>query len=154
MGYTTEFQGQFHVNKTIDEDTKKLINGIASTRRMKRQGLPEKFGVDGEFYYDPYTSNFGQDSDEYVVDYNTPPRTQPGLWLQWIVSDCGNHIHWDGNEKCYSYVEWLQYLIDKILAPRGYELSGYVHYYGEERSDFGTLSVENGKVVNLYRKVI
>ena len=31
-------------------------------------------------------------------------------------------------EKFYYYVEWLRYLIDNILAPRGYILNGDVEY--------------------------
>ncbi len=38
---------------------------------------------------------------------------------------------WNGAEKFYNYVEWLQYLIDKILAPRGYTLNGECQWFGE-----------------------
>jgi len=72
----------------------------------------------------------GQDADPSVTDHNTPPgqlsyggvenefrdryeerqrrieagECQPGLWCQWIPSDDGTAIEWDGGEKFYEYV--------------------------------------------------
>ena len=53
---------------------------------------------------------------------------------------------WDGNEKFYSYIEWLEYLIDKVLAPRGYVVNGEVTWGGEDRRDTGKITVVNNKV--------
>ena len=50
MGYTTNFQGKFKINKPVDLKTAKLFRGISTTRRMKRRGLPKKYGIEGEFY--------------------------------------------------------------------------------------------------------
>ena len=134
MGYTTDFTDQFDINKKLDPKTLKFLTKLATTRRMKRNVDP-KYGVEGEFYVES-TEDFGQDRDNpNIIDYNRPPSTQPSLWLQWIPSEDGLHIQWDGNEKFHHYMEWLQYLIDKILEPKGYIINGTVKYQGEDPSD-------------------
>ena len=137
MGYTTEFKGQFNLNKQLDPETKDFLTRLAHTRRMKRNVDP-KYGVEGEFYAENM-ENFGQNDNSNIIDINRPPSTQPGLWLQWIPTENGLHIVWDGGEKFYHYIEWLQYLVDKILEPRGYRLSGKVQWQGESIDDFGVI---------------
>ena len=143
MGYSTDFSGQFTLDRKLDDETFDLLNGLASTRRMKRN-VDSKYGVDGEFYIGK--GDFGQDEEDNIVDYNTPPRTQPSLWLQWIPTDDREHIEWDGNEKFYSYVEWIEYIINKVLKPKGYVLNGVVEWGGEERSDVGEITITDNVV--------
>ena len=139
MGYSTDFDGEWKLNKPLDGETKTFLTKLANTRRMKRSGLDEKYGIEGEFFV-------GQDSDDSVVDYNRPPCTQPSLWCQWIPNDEGTAIEWDGGEKFYDYIPWIEYLIENILAPRGYVLNGDVSWNGEESSDFGIIRIENNVV--------
>jgi len=147
MGYTTQFHGYFQIDKKLDDDTFNLINGLAKTRRMKRQGLDPKYGEDGEFFFDPADfENNGQTPTEDIVHYNEPPSTQPSMWLKWIVEDDRQTITWSGGEKFYDYVEWIEYLIAKILAPRGYIVNGSVDWFGESRGDTGSIIVEENKV--------
>jgi hypothetical protein len=152
MGYTTEFEGSFQLDRELDDDTYNLLTGLATTRRMKRseytlrEAYPDKdFGIEGEFYCED-TANFGQDDRLGVSNYNEPPCTQPSLWLQWTPSSDRKEIGWDGNEKFYGYVEWLKYIINKILKPRGYKLNGEVEWYGEERTDIGIIQVNDNVV--------
>ena len=147
MGYTTDFAGQFDLDRKLDPETHALLKGLATTRRMGRKGLDPKYGVEGEFYFDPKDGDFGQAHDPSVIDYNAPPKTQPGLWLQWAPTEDGLHLEWDGGEKFYNYVEWLQYLLEKILVPRGYVLNGEVEWQGENSDDFGMIVVENNRIV-------
>lgn len=144
MGYTTDFHGALKLNKQLSEDDKTFLKKLASTRRMARN-VDAKYGVEGEFYVDG-EGMFGQDIEDNVIDHNRPPRTQPSLWLQWVPTEDGWGIEWDGNEKFYNYVEWLEYLIEKILAPRGYVLNGEVEWYGEDREDMGKISVKDNVV--------
>ena len=149
MGYTTDFEGSVKTNKPVDKKTFDLINNLANTRRMKRAGLPVKYGVDGEFYcVDDYNWLESKDSvkEGILVDHNIPPCTQPGLWLQWVMKDDRQTIEWDGGEKFYAYVEWMKYIIDKILAPKGYVVNGTICWSGEEVCDNGKLIVKNNKV--------
>lgn len=152
MGYTTDFVGSFNIDKPLDQSTFDLINGLASTRRMKRKELDKSFGVDGEFYYNPSTKDSGQEQTSDIVDYNTPPSSQPSLWLQWRVEDDMKTIVWDGGEKFYNYVEWMQYLISNILAARGYTVSGEVEWFGEDRADRGLIRIKDNEISTLHAK--
>ena len=69
----------------------------------------------------------------------------PGIWCQWASED-GKSLKWDGNEKFYNYVEWLQYIIDNIVKPKGYVLNGSVEWTGEERGDYGLIEVKDNVV--------
>lgn len=144
MGYTTDFEGRFELNKPLGKNMQKFLTLFNDTRRMKRR-VDEAFGIDGEFFV--FGEGFaGQTKDDSIVDYNKPPETQPGLWQQWVPTQDGTAIEWDGNEKFYCYTEWLVYLIHKILAPNGYVLNGSVTWQGEETGDVGTLSVKDNRV--------
>jgi hypothetical protein len=142
MGYTTTFKNKFILNKVLDNATFIFLRDLNDTRRMRRRGLDAKFGIDGEFY----TGNDEIGVNQKENDHNTPPRTQPGLWCKWTPTDDRMHIEWDGTEKFYDYVKWLEYLISKVLSPRGYVLNGKVKYQGEERSDRGTIEVCDNNV--------
>lgn len=146
MGYTTDFEGQFNLNKKLDEATHKLLKGIAETRRMARN-LPDEYGIEGEFFIDG-KGFAGQDRDDTIINYNTPPKTQPSLWLQWVPNDEGTAIVWDEGEKFYNYIEWIKYLIEKILSPRGYILNGQVRWRGEDFDDIGVITI-NDNIVSI-----
>lgn len=144
MGYTTDFSGSFQLNKQLGPNMKEFLTKFNDTRRMKRN-VSDKYGVEGEFFVNG-TGSFGQDSTEDIIDYNEPPSTQPGLWCQWIPTEDGMGIEWDGGEKFYNYTEWLVYIIEKFLAPNGYVLNGVVEWQGEEVGDVGEIFVEDNKV--------
>jgi len=144
MGYTTDFNGRFYLDKPLDDDTFNLLRGLAKTRRMKRN--VKDYGIEGEFYFNPDDfENSGQTEDKTIINYNSPPSTQPSLWLQWIPTEDKQHIEWDGGEKFYNYVEWLEYIIEKILKPRGYVLNGKVEWEGED-GDNGVILVVDNKI--------
>jgi hypothetical protein len=151
MGYTTDFEGGFNITPNLSQKDNEFLTKFSETRRMARNVGPE-YGVEGEFYVDG-TGWAGQDSDTTVINYNKPPSTQPGLWCQWVPTDDGCELIWDGGEKFYNYVEWLDYLIDKILAPRGYTLNGECQWFGEERDDVGVIIVKNNKVTTKVGKL-
>jgi hypothetical protein len=144
MGYSTDFEGKFTIDKPVDDETYKLLRGLATTRRMKRR-VDSKYGVDGEFYVEDL-EDFGQKHTPDIIDYNTPPSTQPGLWCQWLIQKDKQTIEWDGGEKFYNYVEWIKYIINRILKPRGYIVNGRVEWYGEDRNDGGVIVVNNNAV--------
>ncbi len=144
MGYTTDFDGRFELDKPLAPKMAKYLQLFNETRRMGRN-VDEAFGVEGEFFV--FGSGFmGQDNDASVIDGNSPPSTQPSLWCQWTPSEDLTAIVWDGGEKFYYYTEWLVYLIQKILAPNGYVLNGVVTWQGEETGDVGEIFVEDNKV--------
>jgi hypothetical protein len=144
MGYTTDFRGQFDFNMELDDETYEFLIKLNQTRRMKRD-LPPEYGEEGEFYVDG-GGHAGQAREDNIIDYNRPPGTQPGLWCQWEPSEDKLHLGWDGGEKFYYYTEWLEYLIEKILATKGYILNGVVQYRGEEIDDYGIITIFNNQV--------
>ena len=111
---------------------------------MKRN-VGMEYGIEGEFYVNGGDFR-GQANETNIVEHNYPPRTQPGLWCQWIPNEEGTEIMWDGCEKFYHYTEWLNYIIHKFLIPNGYTLNGEVRFQGEDSTDSGTIVVKNNIV--------
>lgn len=157
MGYTTDFRGSFQVTPALSQDHIDYLNKFSDSRRMKRDTakiLDRKTvwsqetlrtEVEGEFYVDA-GGICGQTRSSDIVDYNTPPTTQPGLWCQWVPTEDGEGIEWNGCEKFYAYVEWLEYIIKNFLAPSGYKLNGSVDWRGEEWDDIGTIIITDNNV--------
>jgi len=107
MGYSTDFEGSFELNKLADDELVNIMNILS-----------------GDIHDDEET---------------------PGTWCQWELKNRST-IEWDQNEKFYSYVEWLDYIINKILIPRGYVLNGDVTWYGEDNGDTGNILVQDNKI--------
>lgn len=162
MGYSTDFYGSLSFNKPVEEWLVEYVNGFGDTRRMKRdvEKIKETFpnweskcfrgalGPDGAFFIGG-DGFLGQDEDASVVDGNRPPNGQPGLWCQWIIDNEGR-LAWDGSEKFYHYVEWLEYLIRHFFAPLGYVLNGDIEWQGEDYDDFGTIRVVDNTVTEQF----
>ena len=166
MGYSTDFSGSFSVSPALGSDMIAFLEAFSETRRMCRNASMIKdiypdwedncfFGELGEegAYFVGGGGFAGQDHDDSIIDYNDPPQGQPGLWCQWIPSDDGTEIMWDGGEKFYHYTEWLEYIIDNFLAPNGYALNGEVYWYGEESDDIGKIIVSDNQVDVKYGRV-
>lgn len=131
----------------------------------------QTYGNEGEYFVGG-NDHAGQDDDESIIDYNVPPGSperekdenfnqywtrkqlailggecQPGLWCQWIVSDEGEALIWDGGEKFYNYIEWLKYLINHFFSNWGVLLNGKMEWYGEDRDDIGLIIVKDNEVI-------
>ncbi len=146
----------------IDQLTKSGLK-ISYTFMGDNRTPEEIYGVDGEFFAneDGYR---GQISDDSIIDYNTPPGHvsytkkgkkgigQPGLWCGWTVDS--DTLFWDGGEKFYYYIEWLEYMINKFFIPWGITLNGEIEWVGEESSDFGKIVVTNNEVKVLTGKKV
>ena len=166
MGITTVFKGSFVLSVPLAPEQRLYLTCFSQTRRVKRSvehlqeladpirtavGLP--LGSEGAYFV-------GQDSpysipldDTSVVDLNTPPEGQPGLWCQWVPTDDGTAITWNGGDSFYYYVEWIEYLVEHFLAPWGHVLNGTVswecdeaHCWSDEAMDL-VPCVERGEIV-------
>jgi hypothetical protein len=76
-------------------------------------------------------------------------KQKPSIWLQWEVTDgtsTTHYLQWDGNEKFYSYIEWLKYIIKYMFKPWGLILNGKIQWRGEEFEDMGIIEVKDNKV--------
>jgi hypothetical protein len=70
----------------------------------------------------------------------------PGYYCQWVPTDDGLGIAWDGGEKFYEYVEWLNYIIEHFMRPWGITVNGEVKWFGESSSDTGMIVVTDNVV--------
>lgn len=153
MGYSTDLFGTLKTNRQMTVDEMNFLKKFNETRRMGRNVGPE-YGEEGEFFVDG-SGDFGQGADDNVINHNVPPSTQPGLWCQWVPTEDGRGIEWDGNEKFYHYVEWLQYIIDHVfphILKDGDEplvLNGEIEWAGEDREDMGKIEVKDN-VIRVY----
>jgi len=165
MGYTTDFTGRFEISPPMRPVHMNYINKFSNTRRMGRNalmvskmpdpvreaaGLP--VGIQGGYYVGD-TADFGQGRTNDILNYNREPEGQPGLWCQWVVNTEdmsedgeGLYLEWNGAEKFYSYVEWLQYIIKHFLQPWGYTINGTVEWQGEDSKDRGRIVVKDNVV--------
>ena len=154
MGYTTYFNGGIFIDPPLENDLIEYINAFCSTRRMQRDvqkleefykgkyGWENSYGIDGEYF-------IGGDSDyldKSIININNPPSTQPGLWCQWVITDDGEYIEWDQGEKFYKSPEWMQYIIDNFIAPKGHICNGEIYATGEDSEDVWYLVVKDNKV--------
>lgn len=162
MGYTTDFAGQFRLDRRLEPAHHAYLDQFAEIRHMWRDvaitrtredplrvAVGLTVGVDGEYFVGEVGfRGMGRStkSADGILSYNDSPQTQPGLWCGWKPSQCGNYIEWDGKEKFYNYVDWLQYIIDNFLVRWGYTLNGEVAYQGESEEDFGKLFVFNNRI--------
>lgn len=158
MGYHTDFEGKFNLDKPLTFQHYAYLKKFNETRRMKRNEskanvLPDDIrravnlpiGVDGGYFVGG-VGDFGQGNDASVLDHNNPPADQPSLWCGWVPSEDAKAIEWDGGEKFYEYIAWIDYLIKHFLEPWGYTVEGEVSWRGEERGDDGIICVQDNIV--------
>lgn len=154
MGYSTSFTGKFTCTPALNSDQVAYLKALCATRRMQRKGaskLPDPLrkavglpiGDEGEYFVGG-TGWAGQDHDDTIVEYNTPPVGQPGLWCHWEPTDDGKFIKWNGAEKFYRYDTWIRYINEHFLKTWGVKLSGDVKWRGEDSSDRGVMVANNG----------
>jgi hypothetical protein len=127
----------FSGSRRTKRDPKKIKQ--SESHLHSKVGLP--IGNDAEFFV-----NGGGYKDEATIDYNCPPNDQPNLWCQWIPSEDGSAIEWDGGEKFYDYIDWIEYIITHFLTPWGITANGSVEWQGEDSGDFGKINIKNSLV--------
>jgi mannose-6-phosphate isomerase-like protein (cupin superfamily) len=144
MGYTTDFTGRVNINQKVDKSTKEFLNGLASTRRMKRNpeklakilGISEeecllKYGEDAKHYFDT-SGNFGQDITDDIVNYNHPP----GNYKAASSSDLLDNYVSTPVERPWGRYKQLYlgkgYIVKELETDPGKELSDQFHLHRSE----------------------
>jgi hypothetical protein len=160
MGYQTEFEGEISIDPSLNPEEIAYLNKFSDSRRMDRTKGP--YFVDG-------VSDYGANKDDDIQDSNKPPEGQPGLWCQWVPTEEGDALVWDGGEKFYCSLEWMGYLIKHFLKPnpiakalhpdkfsflQGHTLNGTITAQGECASDIWKLVVENNYVRQVQGKIV
>jgi hypothetical protein len=69
----------------------------------------------------------------------------PGIWCDWYAP-APDVLAWNGTEKFYHYVDWLNYLINHFFIDWDVKLNGTIDWFGEDHRDRGTITVTNNKV--------
>lgn len=101
---------------------------------------------DGQFNFDkPLTVPQYNQLREFVRERHEGSGF-PGLYCQWVPTADGEGLEWNGNEKFYDYVMWLEYLIENFFKPWGITVSGSVRYQGQDIEDNGVIEVNNNVV--------
>jgi len=108
MGYTTDFIGYVGIEPALNEAEVEYLTAFTMSRRFDREGGP--YAVPGN----PRAEEDDR-SGIPVERYNSVAPGQPQLWCQWIPSWSGHCLTFDGHEKFYRPVEWLDYLIEHFL---------------------------------------
>jgi predicted DNA-binding WGR domain protein len=154
MGYTTNFSGKFKITPPMSVDHANYLRAFSDSRRTKRisylsQSSPDPLrnrvnlplGVEGEFIVNETGWSYDRSND-----VNTPPKTQPSLYCQWTVTNDNSFLEWNGAEKFYEYVPWLNYIIENFMKRWNYTLNGVVAWHGENEKDGGVISIKNNDV--------
>jgi hypothetical protein len=104
-----------------------------------------KFGFDHPLTaeHQAILAEFAEEEHDRAGSDGKPPAT----YCQWIPTEDGSGLEWDGAEKFYYYGEWLEYLIAHFLKPWGYTLNGTVQYDGWTEGVTGAISVMDNAVV-------
>lgn len=110
-----------------------------------------RFELDHELDGDLYNDLIKFSETRHGGDLNPYPGF-PGFWCDWVPSEDKKYIKWNRSEKFYGYVEWLVYLIENFLKPKGYVLNGEVDWRGEDFYDTGTICVNNNVVSTRIRQ--
>jgi hypothetical protein len=162
---------KFSETRRMKRDVSKLYELYKGEHGNPFLPYDETYGNEGEYFVGGL-GYAGQENDPSIIDYNESPgaplgnanddfskrwaakqfaimegKCQPGLWCQWIVSDEGDSLVWDGGEKFYNYIEWLKYLINHFFSKWGVLLNGQMEWVGEDREDIGLIIVKDNEVI-------
>lgn len=156
MGYDTNYSGHINITPALSQEEVTSLQKFSNTRRMKREKGP---------YYVDNGGMAGQDYEDDIIDYNSPPEEQPSLWCNWIVNDEGTQLFWNGMEKFHDDAEWLEYIINHFLGETpiaqqtlsflkgNYTLNGVILAQGESLDDIRFINVIDNQVNNVKAQV-
>jgi hypothetical protein len=82
------------------------------------------------------------------ADERHDPSTLPGYNCDWVVTNDGLGIHWNGTEKFYDADAWMQF-----ITPNGIVANGVIDAQGEDPGDRWRLKVADNKVSTVKARV-
>ena len=151
MGYTTFFDGSITISPPLSPEEIEFLNTFSDSRRMNRKNGP--YFVDGT----------GMKDDD-VINHNSPDPSQPSLWCNWISSEDGSMIVWDGGEKFSEAEAWMDYIVNHFVGPtpraardfpflKGHTVKGTISAVGEAANDYWKLEVDGNVVTRIEGRV-
>lgn len=158
MGYDTWFEGELTITPPLSAEHANYLAAFAEKRHVRRDpskaaaipdplriavGLP--IGVEGCYFVAGSGGAYEEEYDDAVIDGNSPPVGQPGLWCGWMPSEDRQHLIADEDYN-RDYVEWLEYLLITFLGEWKYTVNGKVQWFGDNPLDRGTLVVTGNRL--------
>ena len=123
MGYSTEFYGEFKLNRELSHKEWLELRALASY------------------------------NDSLYANYTDTPETIPKSYLQWEPNEDGTAIRWNGGEKFYDYIHWLRWLTKRYLKPHGLVINGKIEWRGDEVADIGVITAVDNKITSKKTKI-
>lgn len=120
MGHTTEFYGSINLSRKLTL-------------------------VEARDWLDMHEAIYGLRRDEPYTPLPSGFAKRPDSYLQWVPTDDLGGIMWDGNEKFYSWAEWMAWVC-AWLKDRGIRSDGEILWNGGGK-DVGVLHVDNSVVL-------
>jgi hypothetical protein len=166
---------KFNDSRRMKRDVSKLYDIYKGEGGNPFLPKEQTYGNEGEYFVGGSGDFIQERNDSSIIDYNESPGgvlknndedfgtywsrhtkqiedglCQPGLWCQWTIEqqfEGGEFVLvWDGGEKFYNYVEWLNYLINHFFEKWGVKLNGEITWEGEESEDMGKIVVVDNVV--------
>lgn len=147
MGYSTDFSGSLTIEPPLNQVEIDFLQKFAETRHMDREQGPHFIDGNGDF------GSFSLKGTNGVRDHNSPDASQPSLYCNWIPSEFGDELEWNGSEKTYESENWIKYLIEHFLKPgclakdalpflqANHVLNGVIEAQGEDNADHWAMRV-------------
>ena len=160
MGYNTTFKGSMEFDPPLSWEETEYLNGFSKTRRVAMPGDPAGL-LPRPQQRTPVGTGGACLIDSDVSGSMGEAAGAPGCWCQWVASEDGKRLEWDGGEKFYNYIEWLSYLNCAFFSEnawakrahpealsflRPHRLQGRIEAYGEEWDDVWALEAEGGQL--------
>lgn len=177
-----EYLEKFTTTRRMGRDVKVLIEQDKGENGLPQDEEPmtmeQLYGNDGEYYVGDDNLGVidintppGQLSYHTLNNFNNVydenrsriqnKTCQPGLWCNWEVNSYDEttineewFLEWNGAEKFYDYVEWLEYMVDHFFKGWGITLNGEIFWNGEDRKDFGKIVVVDNVITVLEGEII
>lgn len=109
----------------------------------------------GKFDLDrPLTAGHLAFLNEFAETRQSALAGQLSYYCQWVPTQDGKSIVWDGEEKFYAYEGWIKFLVVSFLEPWGYRLNGTVEWCGEDADDRGQLVMVDNRLTVKHARVV
>lgn len=117
MGYSTEFFGKINLSRKLSTQELEILHTVSEyqERNLDKHELSNLFN----------------------------DKVPPQSYCQWVVGSNNMSIVWDGGEKFYNYVQWMQFIIKTYLIPWKIVANGTIAWKGEEEEDIGKIHVKD-----------
>lgn len=129
--------GCFTIDKPLTNILYKFLQDFLRCQHIAKRVDNNKFGFQGEFSTNPEHENLYEPIKQ--------ASTQPSIYCQWRIHEDKQSIFCN-DVLDESYVDWLVYILNKVLRPNGYNLIGTVVLKSSETDKIKTLEIKNNDV--------